>query len=440
MNYISLNDLNLQIKYALSDNLESAYWVVAEIGELRVDRSAGHCYMELVEKKDEKIIAKIRATIWSTSFKKISNYFETTTGSKLTQGMKILFNGSVIFHEQYGLSVNIKEVDPNYTLGERARKKQEIIEKLKAEGVFEMNKETELPVVAQRLAIISSPTAAGYEDFMAQISNNSFGYFFSCKLFAATMQGNSAPESMIQALHKINSEIDEFEVVVIIRGGGAQLDLDCFDNYDLATHVAQFPIPVLSGIGHERDETIVDMVVHTKLKTPTAVAEFLIGRARSFEELLDQTKTSIINFAKSTIEAQSLRIFNLSRRFQLSTNLYINKSGNNLNNLLQGLKNYSSNSLERRERNIEVQLEYLLRVKERLLNRENERINLFENTLRLLDPSNVLKRGYSITYLQNKVIKNGTQIQAGENIKTVTFNKIIHSKIETIEDKNNGRN
>jgi len=267
MEHLSLATLNQIIKDTLNTTLEPSYWVVAEIAELRTNYS-GHCYLEFIQKEEEsgKILAKTRGTIWSYTYRTVSAWFQSITGEELRSGITVLANVQVQFHEVYGLSLNVKDIDPNFTLGERARKKQEIIKQLEEDGIFEMNKSLKLPLVPQRIAVISSETAAGYGDFMNQITHNDFGYKIETLLFPATMQGDKAPNAIINALLQVHNTMDKFDALIIIRGGGAQVDLDCFDHYELAAHIAQFPLPVFTGIGHERDETICDLVAHTSLK------------------------------------------------------------------------------------------------------------------------------------------------------------------------------
>ena len=270
---ISLYELNRQIKSVIKNATEPAYWVFAEISELKINVS-GHCYIELVEKdeKTENLKARSRATIWSSTFRMVSSYFESSAGINLSPGIKIMVRVTVDFHELYGLSLNIIDIEPSYTVGELARKKQEIINRLIQEGVFDMNRELEFPRLPKRIAVISSETAAGYGDFTDQLLNNEYDFQFHLKLFPAYMQGEDAENSIIHALEDIHRYENFFDVVVIIRGGGSQADLSCFNNYRLALHVVQFPLPILTGIGHEQDETIVDLVAHSQLKTPTAVA------------------------------------------------------------------------------------------------------------------------------------------------------------------------
>ena len=270
-------------------------WVKAEISEMTVNRS-GHCYLDLIETEPgtDTVIARCRATIWSYTFRMLKPYFETTSGQAFSEGLKVLLQAKVEYHEVFGFSLNIRDIDPVYTLGDLARQRREIIRKLQDDGVFEMNKELELPVVTQRIAIISSPTAAGLQDFLDQLHNNLHQFVFYTKLFPAVMQGNEAPRSIMNALDLIFEYEEMFDAVVIIRGGGAQIDLACFDQYELAFNVAQFPLPVITGIGHDKDDTVIDMVAHTRMKTPTAVAEFLISGALQFSQQLNELKNHFI--------------------------------------------------------------------------------------------------------------------------------------------------
>ena len=279
----SLYELNNIIKSAIGYALPDTYWVVAEIADIKLNQK-GHCYLELVEKEDSKIIAQVKANIWAYEYRKLSLKFQAVTNESLRPGMKVLLLVAVTFHEVYGLSLNVKDIDPSYTMGEMALKKREVIERLTKEGLMELNKSLSLPIVPQRIAVISSPTAAGYGDFFDHLDNNPYGYKFIHILFPALMQGAEAEQSIISALRKVRQKRDLFDVLVIIRGGGSVIDLNCFDSYNLASQVAQLPLPVITGIGHEKDDTVVDMTAHTKMKTPTAVAEFLISGLRSFEE------------------------------------------------------------------------------------------------------------------------------------------------------------
>ena len=280
----SLFELTQFINSVVKVNFEEAIWIRAEISEFR-EHSNGHCYLEFIEKDShtDTLKAKIRGNIWVNTYRMIKPYFEENTGQTLKAGLKVLVAVTVEFHDVFGLSLNVKDIDPTFTLGELAKRRQEIIRLLEKDGVIDMNKGLQIPVLPQRIAIISSATAAGYDDFCNHLDNNSEGFVFYKKLFPAIMQGDQAADSIIEALDKISYHIDKFDVVVMIRGGGATTDLACFDSYELASHCAQFLLPVIAGIGHQRDLSIVDLVAHTSVKTPTAAATLLIDTIQNAE-------------------------------------------------------------------------------------------------------------------------------------------------------------
>jgi exodeoxyribonuclease VII large subunit len=321
---LSLFELHQQIREELEVAFPESYWVVAEIAQITPDRRKGHCYVTLVDKGADarNVVAQARATIWSARFAMLSRFFEDKTGQPLKAGLKILFQATVRFHELYGLSLDIQNIDPNYTIGDLARQRQETLKRLEAEGLLTANKELELEEVPQRLAVISSATAAGYQDFIHQLQNNAYGYSFHTTLFPATVQGNEAPASVNKAMALIARNKERFDAIVIIRGGGSQTDLSCFDDYSIAAAIGNAPLPVLTGIGHERDESIADLVAHTRLKTPTAVATFLIDRFRSFEEYTESLYDSIrmftaqqLNLTEDKLERVKLRISNTTKDF-----------------------------------------------------------------------------------------------------------------------------
>jgi exodeoxyribonuclease VII large subunit len=336
----TLLELNKDIQEKIKLNFPNEVWVVAEISELNVNRN-GHCYIELIEKDviTDNIISKARATIWAFTYRMLRPYFENTTGHQLSPGIKILVQVNIEFHELYGLSLNITDIDPNYTIGDLAQKKTEILKKLEDEGVLHMNKEISFPTVPQKIAIISSDSSAGYQDFINQLTNNSFEYKFYTKLFPAVMQGLQAEESIINSLEKIYEYESFFDVVVIIRGGGSQSDLSCFNNYLLAANIAQFPLPVITGIGHDKDESIVDIVAYKKLKTPTAVAEFLIEKVSEFENNLNFLKESILDIVASNIQDQKTKLAQLLAIIVPSIKNNIEKSNSQLDFLIEKLKN-----------------------------------------------------------------------------------------------------
>lgn len=386
---ITLLELNTRIKKSINQEFSDNYWIIAEISEMHQNKS-GHCYLELIEKDSEdiSIAARAKATIWNSTYRILKAYFETSTGRELDSGLKILFYASIEFHELYGFSLNIKDIDPTYTMGDLEKKRQEIIHRLEKEGVIDMNKSLDIPLVPQKIALISSDTAAGYGDFTKQIENNIYNYQFHIKLFPAVMQGDQAESSIISALEKIFMRESEYDLVMIIRGGGSKADLSCFDSYCLSLNVAQFPLPVITGIGHERDESITDIVAHTKTKTPTAAAEFLIIRFANFEADLVQSQEKIIKQAEQIIKEEKIRIENHQIDIRQFCTLFNERNINLLNKLEE---------------------ELLAAIKEYISNKKHE-LELFEKSTGFLDPQLILKRGFSITTKNGKVIKSKTGI------------------------------
>ena len=417
MEHLNLSDLNRTIKECLQANLEDSYWVIAEIGEIRVNQK-GHCYLEMVEKSGDEIIAKSQAIIWSYTYRNLSGWFETLTGQSLKPGLKILSNLSVNFHEVYGLSLIIKDIDASYTLGERAKKRLEILDKLEKEGVIDMNRQLSLPLVPQRIALIASSTSAGYHDFMSQVKHNPAGYKFHISLYQALMQGNEAERSIIEAMHEIHKDITDFDLLVIIRGGGATLDLECFDTYNLAAHVAQFPIPVITGIGHERDETITDIVAHTNLKTPTAVAEFLIGGCREFEEHIHGLYLQTLDQANHTFREQGNHLEYISKHLKYISEQILKEHGTFVQSMIRNIRNTAMG----RKRMLETLLSgyadsLRIQTSQFLVLQAKDLINL-SKSIELADPKKILGRGYSLTRKDNRIVKSVHDLHSGDIIET----------------------
>jgi len=449
---ISLSELNQRIKGIIQDNFFENIWIVAEIGEIKFNRN-GHAYLELIEKDEnsDKIIAKTSANIWSYTLRMLKPYFETTTGQELQAGLKIMVAVGVEFHELYGLSLNIRDIDPTYTLGDIERRRLEIIRRLEEEGVLEMNKELEIPMGSQKIAIISSSTAAGYEDFMKQLSNNPYGYKFYTKLFPAMMQGEKTETTIIQALEDIYEYEDFFDLVVIIRGGGSRSDLMSFDNYNLAYYITQFPIPVISGIGHEKDVSIVDLVSHTSLKTPTAVAEFLITELVDFEQHLNDRLEELNNYLEERFETENERVESLSSRFVPVIQERLNRenkrlelaaqkigllSRSSINKCNQSLEHWENEIANKSFSNLKIRKKDLLRVIEKLNYRVKQNVNLhkkkldyFQGSVNHFDPKNVLKKGYSITKLDGKILNDSTNVVENKEIETVLYKGTLKSKV-----------
>lgn len=397
-NSISLYELNNLVKGVLNSNLSSYYWIKAETSDVRVNQN-GHCYLEFIEKdnSDKNTVAKARGMIWANTFYLLKVFFEETTKQPFTSGIKVLVQVSVTFHELYGYSLTVHDIDPSYTLGDQAMHRAAIIKQLEEEGVLDMNKELELPTPMNRIAIISSPTAAGYEDFYHQLKNNSAGYSFYLKLFPAIMQGEKTENSIIEALEKIYDYQDLFDAVVIIRGGGATSDLSGFDSYLLAANCAQFPLPIITGIGHERDETVLDIVAHTRAKTPTAVAEFLISEMENTMQELLQYQFTISDLSKQLLHEEISRL-----------NTYEIKN-------TYALKNWSKQQFYF----LESALKALKTSAER---NKRENITLLENLekqINLISPQNLLEKGYTFTMKDGKMVKSVTEVKSGEQLETV---------------------
>lgn len=320
MDALSLYDLNALVRRSLEQCLPDEYWVQAELSEVRTHPATGHCYVEFVQKdpRGNNLVAKARGVIWSNVFRLLRPYFEESTGQAFEAGIKVLVQVSVSFHELYGFNLTVHDIDPTYTLGDMARRRREILKQLEDEGVLTLNKELPMPVLPRRVAVISSPTAAGYGDFRHQLEHNPRGYAFQVTLFAAAMQGDRVEASILEALDAINSRVEQFDVVVIIRGGGATSDLSCFDTYLLAAACAQFPLPIITGIGHERDDTVLDSVAHVRVKTPTAAAEYLIARMDEAADRLNDLVVRLHEGVTARLEQERRCLYQCRNRIPAS--------------------------------------------------------------------------------------------------------------------------
>lgn len=384
MKQYSLSELCQNIEEVLAEEFASTYWVRAEVASLSV---RGHCYMELVEKASTKnIAAKVRATCWQQMYGILSPYFEAETGQKLSVGMQVLLEVEVSFHAVYGLSLNIVGIDPTFTLGDMARQRQETIQRLKDDGVMDMQSSLEIPSLPRRIAVISSADAAGYGDFCHQLENNSGEFQFRTQLFAAIMQGEQSAKSIIQSLQQIADEIDKWDIVVIVRGGGASTDLRNFDDYELASHCAQFPLPIIAGIGHTRDISIVDMVVHSSVKTPTAAAEWLINAMQQQADRIAELYTRLQRAIQHTINQQHIRIEQLQQALQFTSKKHL----------------------------------YQLR----------SQLEMWQKTIELHSPERIYRMGYSLTTVDGKVVKSIHDVKAGQQLQTHTADGTITSLVE----------
>ena len=449
---ISLYELNCIIKRNFEDNFSNAYWIISEISEIRRNAS-GHCYLELIETKENDVIAKVKANLWAYNYNRISTYFETVTNTKLQPGIKVLVNAKVNYHPLYGLSLTINEIDPNYTLGEKQRRKIEIIKKLKEEGVYELNKTLHLPNVIQRLAIISSSKSAGYDDFIKQLDNNEFGYSFRCDLYQSAMQGNAVEGDIIKALYKIYDKVNDYDAIILIRGGGAAIDLDCFDNYNLASHLAQFPLPILTGIGHQRDETIVDLIAHSRLKTPTAVSAFILNYNREYEQNLEKYYNKIIYLTKHKVAEEKEKLNSLCNTIEINGTKIIGMEKQHIqslqNNIISNAKSCIKNNkslldfFQKRlslstKKPTEIHRSKLENIEQSIIKKSNEKIKFEKQALssliriiEILDPKNTLKRGFSISYdSNNKIVKQTSNLNPEEKIKTLGYNYELITRVQ----------
>lgn len=429
---LSLVELNQRIHMTLEQAFPDCYWVRAEMSDVRENSASGHCYLEFVEKdpRSGQLLAKVRGTIWAKTFRLLKPYFELETGQRFVSGLKVLVQVTVEFHELYGLSLTVVDIDPAYTLGDMARKRLEIIRQLQEEGVFGLNKELPLPTLPRRVALISSPTAAGYEDFMNQLQHNRAGYPFYVKLFPALMQGERTEESVIAALDRIYAHQELFDVVALLRGGGATSDLNSFDSYLLAANCAQFPLPILTGIGHERDDTVVDLVAHTRLKTPTAVAEFLIRRMDQAAQAVEELQQAVSQSVSLRLLQEKQRLQSYATRFPVMVGQRIERNRTLLHQLGAKLPTMTHGFVERKQAEID---RLAMRLRNAVTTHLAERkrfLQLQEQFVRMASPDYILRRGYSLTLREGKIIKRAEELQVGEELTTRFMDGEVRSIIK----------
>ena len=395
-------------------------WVIAETSDLRLNRS-GHCYTELIEKDDRgTTIAKIGAAIWAGTYRDLYNKFLRSTGQVLATGMKVMVKVTVNFHSLYGMKVVINDIDPNYTLGDMARQRQEIINRLTAEGIIDLNKELPWPEVPQRIAIISAEGAAGYGDFMNQLTGNPYGLQFYTCLFNAVMQGAQTVPTVMAAMDRINRYIDLFDCVVIIRGGGATSELNSFDNYDLASYVANFPIPVIVGIGHERDVTVLDYVAALRVKTPTAAAETLIQRGTTALAHLDELQDAVVTAVRDTVGQAREHLAFFTTMIPAAARHLIDTNRIRLDNHARNIPFAAQGLIVNQRTRLERAVERMGDAVSRALQREQQRLVALGDKATLLSPVNTLQRGYSLVRRGDKCVTAADQLHSGDQI-TVQF-------------------
>ena len=408
MEAITLLELNGRVRSTLQFEMPDAYWVQAEISSISPS-GQGHCYLELVQKDatGRNFLAKAKANIWRGTWLKLKPYFEAQTGETLKVGMKVLLQVTVTFHEVYGYSLVVQDIDPTYTMGDMARRRKEILEQLEKDGVIGLNRELEIPALPQRIAVISSATAAGWGDFRNQLDGNIYGFRFYVKLFPAAMQGDDVERSVISALNAVAMRREDFDVVIIIRGGGAVSELSCFDSYNLAFNIANFPLPVITGIGHERDDTVADVVAHTKVKTPTAAAEFIINRVFDTASELENLTRRMSDAISEKMNAEKVRIERMSQK---------------LPSLFAVLKT-------RQEQVLETMWIKTVNGVCNMLTAQAHKLEIVEKSLAAADPQVILKRGYSLTRLNGRAVRCASDLKKGDRLTTVFADGSVESEI-----------
>ena len=447
-NSLTLYELNALVRDMLALEMPDEYWVEAELSEAREVR--GHCYMELIQKDEHSNtpVAKASAKCWASTWQLVKPHFMRVTGQEIHAGMKVLLKVYAQFHESYGFSWIVTDIDPTYTMGDMARKRMEIIRQLKEEGVFELQKELQLPMFCQHIAVISSANAAGYGDFVNQLENNEYGFRFQTQLFPAVMQGEGVEQSVIGALNKIfeslefatanddssfftlHSSLSKFDCVVIIRGGGATSDLSGFDTLALAEHVANFPLPIITGIGHERDESVLDMVSHTRVKTPTAAAAFLIGHLKAVLDAIEDAEQRITSIVRQQMDMEKIRLLHLSQQIPTLFSLVRSRQEASIDRLQGNLRLSVMRRLQEERHRLDIHSHNLMPVIERRLLRERHQLDMLNEKLEALNPELLLRRGYSITLSGGKVVKDASILKSGDELETRLSKGTVRSVVK----------
>ncbi len=452
--YYSLGELTGSIRKVIAKTYTTAYWVKAEIAKLNFYPYSGHCYPDLVEKQNNKVVAQIRSTMWSGTYDSITKKFKQVTGENLSEGMSVLFLVRVVYHEQHGLSLNILDVEPSFTLGEMARQKQQTIQRLKKEGLFNQNKQLTFPLLPKNIAVVSVETSKGYHDFVNILQNNRYGYSFEQTLFPALLQGDGAVKSIVQQLKAIALNAGRFDVAVIIRGGGGDVGLSAYDSYTLAKEVAQFPLPVITGIGHATNETVTEMIAFANKITPTDVAYFLIEKFEHFHALVYNLEEKLEKGSSRFLAKQTevlngfTGVFNRQVRFLVEQNKgklqlyqsviaglaqrFLTAEKSNLAELITHLQYKPAAVVLHEKEKISRLNDRLLLLSKQNLKNQTMMLQHLESRLKLLKPENILKRGYSITRLHKKALKHAGEAKPGDTIVTVLSGGKIESTITKI--------
>ncbi len=437
---LTLFELNSLVRELIEIHFDESYWVVGELSDVSTPAYGGHFYGELVQKDElsDRIVARARITCWARTYSILRLRFQKESGETLRKGLQVKLLVKVNFHEQYGYSLNILDIDSTFTLGDLARRRREILMQLEQDGILHDNQDLPLPRLLRRIAVISSATAAGYGDFCNQLEQNDYGFHFDVQLFPAVMQGQQVPESIISALGEILTASSgyPFDLVVIIRGGGASSDLSDFDSYQLAACIAQYPLPVLTGIGHERDETVLDYVAHTRVKTPTAAAAFIVGHQAQEAALLDELYLRITRSAGERILREKQRLERQQTVIPLRFANFFQGLQNRLALLSQRLTSIVGQRIEREPIRLQLLQQRLASSATQRIDREEHRLQLMKQLLASLDPTLLLKRGYTITTSGSKIVRSIDGLAEGDVLTTQTEHGEIYSTINKICKKN----
>ncbi len=450
--YYTLEELTLSIKNVISKTYTGAYWVKAEIVKLNFYPYSGHCYPDLVEKRNNKIVAQIRATIWAGDYQNIAYKFKKITGEELDKGMTVLLLARVTYHEIHGLSLNIIDIEPSFTLGEMAKERNETIKKLQKEGIFDKNKKLPFPLVPKSIAVISVETSKGYHDFVKVIDNNPYGYKVEYSLFQALLQGDNAVSSIVSQLKNIASKAELFDMVAIIRGGGGDVGLNAYDNYKLAKAVAEFPLPVITGIGHSTNETVTELVAYENKITPTEVAVFILEKFENFHatllDLTDRLTESVENIIETekyglesaaeiinnkviqTVLQNKSRLELLKNRLQNGVSAFLKNKENGLNGVVSKLHYKPFNTVAEQKRRLQNEISKFNIFVNQFLSNKKQTLKELDTKLNLLKPENILKRGYSLTLKDGRIIKSVEDVHKNDKISTVFFDGTVISIVE----------
>lgn len=429
MDRLTLYELNSLVKEAIELTFTQQFWVEAELADTTERR--GHLYLDLVQKDEHSAtpIARASARCWASVWASVRPRFERTTRQRLTAGMKVLLRVYPQFHQAYGFSWIVTDIDPTYTLGDMQRQRQEIIDRLKRDGVFDMQRELTLPMFCQRIAVISSATAAGFGDFCNHLQHNDYGFHFAVELFPAIMQGEQVEPTVISALDSINSRTDDFDCVVIIRGGGATVDMSGFNTLLLAENVANFPLPIITGIGHDRDESIIDMISFMQVKTPTAAAALLIERLLNVSERITAATSSITRCVQEKLEYERIRLTALSTRIPILFSLTKTRQLSIIDSLTQRMTAAVQQDIRQRQHQLQIAAQRLAPATQRTMQQEQHRLQMLTQRTAALDPAAILHRGFSMTLCNGRFVTDASQMKNGDIMETRLANGTVLSRV-----------